>query len=56
MYLALDANLAIIPVINKIDLPNADIDKVTKELEDTLGFKKEEIILTSAKMVLELIN
>ena len=49
MYLALDANLAIIPVINKIDLPNADIDKVTKELEDTLGFKKEEIILTSAK-------
>lgn len=49
LYLALDANLAIIPVINKIDLPNADIDKVTKELEDTLGFKKEEIILTSAK-------
>ena len=49
LYLALDSNLTIIPVINKIDLPNADIEKVTKELEDTLGFDKEEIILTSAK-------
>ena len=49
LYLALDNNLTIIPVINKIDLPNADIDKVTKELEDTFGFSKDEIILTSAK-------
>ena len=49
LYLALDSNLTIIPVINKIDLPNADIEKVTKELEDTLGFEKNEIILTSAK-------
>ena len=49
LYLALDSNLMIIPVINKIDLPNADIEKVTKELEDTLGFDKNEIILTSAK-------
>ena len=49
LYLALDNNLNIIPVINKIDLPNADIPKVTKELEDTLGFSKDEIILTSAK-------
>ena len=49
LYLALDSNLTIIPVINKIDLPNADIEKVTKELEETLGFKKNEIILTSAK-------
>ena len=49
LYLALDNNLIIIPVINKIDLPNADIDKVTKELEDTFGFSKDEIILTSAK-------
>ena len=49
LYLALDSNLTIIPVINKIDLPNADIEKVTKELEDTLGFDKNEIILTSAK-------
>ncbi len=49
LYLALDSNLTIIPVINKIDLPNADIEKVTKELEDTLGFDKNEIVLTSAK-------
>ena len=48
LYLALDHNLTIIPVINKIDLPNADIDKVTKELE-SIGFNKEDIILTSAK-------
>lgn len=48
LYLALDNNLTIIPVINKIDLPSADIDKVTEELE-MLGFDKEDIILTSAK-------
>ena len=49
VYLALENNLEIIPVINKIDLPNADIPKVKKELTDTFGFKEEEIILTSAK-------
>ncbi|MBQ9011302.1 MAG: translation elongation factor 4 [Bacilli bacterium] len=49
VYLAVENDLTIIPVINKIDLPNADVPKVIKELEDTLGFKKEEIILTSAK-------
>ena len=49
VYLALDNNLEIIPVINKIDLPNADVPKVKKELIDTFGFKEEEIILTSAK-------
>ena len=49
LYLALDNNLTIIPVINKIDLPNADPEKVKKELMDTLGFSEEEIILTSAK-------
>ncbi|MEE3343836.1 MAG: translation elongation factor 4 [Bacilli bacterium] len=49
VYLALDNDLEIIPVINKIDLPNADIELRTKELIDTFGFKKEEIILTSAK-------
>ena len=49
MYLALDNNLTIIPVINKIDLPSADIKKVKQELIDTFGFKDEEIILTSAK-------
>ena len=49
LYLALDNNLTIIPVINKIDLPNADIDKVKKELIDLIGFDDDEIILTSAK-------
>ena len=49
LYLALDNNLTIIPVINKIDLPNADVPKVKKELMDTFGFSEDEIILTSAK-------
>ena len=49
LFLALDNNLTIIPVINKIDLPNADVEKVKKELIDTLGFNENEIILTSAK-------
>ena len=48
LYLALDNNLEIIPVINKIDLPNADPDKVINELVN-LGFNKEDIVLTSAK-------
>ncbi len=49
LYLAMENDLTIIPVINKIDLPNADIPKVKKELMDLVGFKEEEIILTSAK-------
>ena len=49
LYLALENDLTIIPVINKIDLPNADIDKVKKELIDLIGFDEDEIILTSAK-------
>jgi len=49
LYLALDSNLTIIPVINKIDLPNADPEKVSQELIDTFGFSRDEIILTSAK-------
>lgn len=49
VYLALENDLEIIPVINKIDLPNADIPGRIKELEDTFGFKEDEIILTSAK-------
>ena len=49
LYLALDNNLAIIPVINKIDLPNAEVDRVKKEIIDTLGFSENEIVLCSAK-------
>ena len=48
LYLALDNNLTIIPVINKIDLPSADPEKVINELEN-IGFNRDEIVLTSAK-------
>ena len=49
VYLAIDNNLEILPVINKIDLPNADIPRVKKELVEVLGFNEEDIILCSAK-------
>ncbi|WP_106497095.1 translation elongation factor 4 [Lentibacillus sp. Marseille-P4043] len=49
VYLALDNDLEIIPVINKIDLPNADTDRVTKELEDVIGIDGDDVILASAK-------
>lgn len=49
LYLALEQNLTIIPVINKIDLPNADIPRVTEELMRVFGFKESEIILCSGK-------
>ena len=49
LYLALNSDLTIIPVINKIDLPNADVEKVKQELVDVLGFKEDEIILCSGK-------
>ena len=49
LYLALSHNLTIIPVINKIDLPNADVEKTKKEIVDNLGFKEDEILLVSAK-------
>ncbi len=49
LYLALENDLTIIPVINKIDLPNADIEKRKQELIDILGFEEDEIILTSGK-------
>jgi len=48
-YAALDNNLTIIPVINKIDLPAADVPRVTDEICQTFGFKPEEIISVSAK-------
>ena len=49
LYLALNSNLQIIPVINKIDLPNADPERVKKELINLLGFNSDEIILCSGK-------
>src|SRR5690625_3571886 len=49
VYLALDNDLEIIPVINKIDLPNADPDRVTQELVDIIGIDPDDVILASAK-------
>ncbi len=49
VYLAMENDLEIIPVINKIDLPNADPDRVKQELEDVLGVDPDEVILASAK-------
>src|SRR5690625_6166449 len=49
VYLALDNDLVIIPVINKIDLPNADVEKVTQELVDVVGIDPDDVILASAK-------
>lgn len=49
VYLAIEQDLKIIPVINKIDLPAADVEKVSAEIINLLGCEKEEIIGVSAK-------
>lgn len=49
VYLALDNNLEIIPIINKIDLPAADPEKVKTEIEDIIGLPTDDIVLASAK-------
>lgn len=49
LYLALDHDLEIIPVINKIDLPNADPERVKHELEDSIGLPGDEAVLVSAR-------
>jgi GTP-binding protein LepA len=49
VYQALEHNLTIIPVINKIDLPGANPDLVAQEVEDVVGIPKEEAIFASAK-------
>ncbi len=50
LYLAIDAGLEIVPVINKIDLPGAMVDTVKRQIIDLIGCRDEEIILASAKM------
>ncbi|PYZ98701.1 elongation factor 4 [Alteribacter lacisalsi] len=49
VYLALDNELEIIPVVNKIDLPSAEPDRVMQEVEDIIGLPKEDAIMASAK-------
>ncbi len=49
VYLAIEQNLTIIPVLNKIDLPNANIEKVSEEIIHLLGCKKEDILTCSGK-------
>lgn len=49
VYLALENNLELIPVINKIDLPSADPEKVKDEIENTIGLDTENAVLASAK-------
>lgn len=49
VYLALDNNLEILPVLNKIDLPNADPERVKQEIEDVIGLDASEAVLASAK-------
>ncbi len=49
LYLALENDLTIIPVINKIDLPNADPERVKDELVKTIGFDRDEILCVSGK-------
>ena len=49
VYLAMEQNLEIIPIINKIDLPSADVERVKKEIEDVLGIDASMAIPVSAK-------
>ncbi|WP_437932143.1 translation elongation factor 4 [Sorangium sp. So ce291] len=49
VFLALDNNLAIVPVLNKIDLPSADVDRTTREIEDVIGLDCSGAIPASAK-------
>lgn len=59
VYKAIDAGLTIIPVLNKVDLINAEVDKVATDLEKTFNFKKEDVLYVSAKTgegVAELLN
>ena len=49
LYLAIEAGLEIIPVLNKIDLPSAEVDKISHQITDLIGCKEEDIVKVSAK-------
>ena len=49
VYLALENDLVIIPAINKIDMPNAEPERVASEMVDTFGFSEDEILWVSGK-------
>jgi GTP-binding protein LepA len=49
LYSAMDLDLSIIPVLNKIDLPNADVDARSEEIKRILGYDRDQILLVSAK-------
>ena len=51
VYLALENDLAIIPVLNKIDLPGADVDRVKREIEEIIGLDCSNALECSAKRV-----
>jgi GTP-binding protein LepA len=50
LYLAMEYNLAVVPVINKIDLPSADVDRIREEIDSDLGLDPFEAVLCSAKL------
>jgi GTP-binding protein LepA len=49
LYTAMELDLVIIPVLNKIDLPNADVDKRSEEIENILGYDRKDILCVSGK-------
>ena len=49
VYLAIENNLEILPIINKIDLPAAEPEKVKREIEDIIGLPADDAVLASAK-------
>ena len=49
LHLAMERKLPIIPIINKIDLPNADVERVKHQIKDILGISEEDVVLASAK-------
>jgi GTP-binding protein LepA len=49
VYMALDQNLEVLPVLNKIDLPNAEPDRIRQEIEDVIGLDTREMLSVSAK-------